>query len=104
MPIIQASKEQIDALKMRLAKRQFERSVERDIQEVVRMVQKRPLTQAPKEASETDRTKAIVSKAIAFGMLAAFGAIFWNVTSNAIGLIVFCSSATMSVFKFNEMR
>lgn len=97
-----AEQKQIDEMKERLRKRQIERAAERDMDEVVRMVQRNPFVQAP-TAKTNDEIKLLIDSIVLF-MLATFGAIYWNIASSLYGLMFFVVCMAFSCVNIKKAR
>lgn len=91
MPIKNATAQGIERLKQKLSQRQADRKAEQQMDEVVRMVQRRPFVALPAPEVEVtvvaDDTAFL--RAMAHAMLACTGALWWNVTGKPAGLILF---------------
>ena len=90
MPIKNATAQDIERLKQKLSQRQADRKAEQQMDEVVRMVQRRPFEAVPAPEVEVivaDDTAFL--RAMAHAMLACTGALYWNVTGKPAGLILF---------------
>ena len=101
MPITEVTEAQIEAMKNRLAQKRYDRIIERDIDEVVKMVQKHPLPNAPEKAAEKNDGENVFN-AIAIEMIAIFGAIYWNEAISVYGLIAFFIISIMAFFEFKN--
>lgn len=91
MPIKNATAQDLERLKQRLSQRQADRKAEQQMDEVVRMVQRRPFEDAPAPEVEVNvvADDTAFFRAMAHAMLACTGALYWNVTGKPAGLILF---------------
>lgn len=104
MPIKDATPEQIRAMKERIYKKQDDRLAEQQMDEVVRMVQRRPFVSAP--VRERRSLPSLEDAVDLFGSLAAAALAALLVNTGAVPLpyglsvmLVFAIGGTLTIFK-----
>lgn len=98
MKITEASESDIREMVNRINRRQSDRKAQKDMEEVVRMVQKTPFVKAPIEKTVNDDTYFFNGMKLI--TLSFVGAIFWNITEFKTFLAFVVVTIVMAVIEF----
>lgn len=96
-----ATAEDIAAMSNRLYIKRRDKQAEKDIEEVVRMVQKRPFVIAPQKGKKTVSDSAFVNM-LYMVLIASAGALAWNITGYYFFLFFFAAVSFMAAIEFKK--
>lgn len=101
MKITEASESDIREMVNRINNRQSDRKAQKDMEEVVRMVQKTPFVKAPREAKEK-KNDSLFLNGLNLVFIASLGALLWNLTGHYFFLFFFAAVSLMAAIEFKK--